>query len=85
MERQAPRVCFALLWGCVLGAATAQGKEGECVRGGRPGPGAAGFPDLGASRSPARLDALNFGDQPGAAQSRSTGVGRARGLRLGRI
>ncbi|KAM8791316.1 ephrin type-A receptor 2 [Rhynchonycteris naso] len=27
MERQAPSACFALLWGCMLGAAAAQGKE----------------------------------------------------------
>lgn len=27
MERRAPRACLALLWGCVLGAAWAQGKE----------------------------------------------------------
>lgn len=42
MERRAPRACLALLWGCVLGAAWAQGKEGELcaprTRGRRPGP-----------------------------------------------
>lgn len=60
MERRVLGVCFALLWGYMLGAATAQGKEGECVRGGRPGSGAAGFPDLGASRSPARLESAQL-------------------------
>lgn len=38
MERRAPRACLALLWGCLLGAAAAQGKEGERARRGRPGP-----------------------------------------------
>lgn len=48
MERLAPRVCLALLWGCVLAAAAAaQGKEGECARG------AAWAPAPRASRSPA--------------------------------
>lgn len=35
MELQAVGFCLALLWGCALGAAAAQGKEGECLRGGR--------------------------------------------------
>lgn len=33
--RAAGFCCLALLWGCALAAAAAQGKEGECPRGGR--------------------------------------------------
>lgn len=77
MERRAPRAGLALLLGCLLAAAAAaQGKEGECARGARPGPGG---PTPGAPRlpEPARLDARDFGNRPGAAQSRHPGVGRA--------
>lgn len=35
MELRAAGFCLALLWGCALAAAAAQGKEGECLRGGR--------------------------------------------------
>lgn len=35
MELRAASFCLALLWGCSLAAAAAQGKEGECLRGGR--------------------------------------------------
>lgn len=31
MERRRPRTCLALLWGCMLVATAAQGKEGEFV------------------------------------------------------
>lgn len=52
MERWAPRACLALLWGCTLGAAAAQGKEGECARGGRPSPPNPGGPTTGLTRLP---------------------------------
>lgn len=35
MELRAVGFCLALLWGCALAAAAAQGKEGECLRRGR--------------------------------------------------
>lgn len=35
MELRATGFCLALLWGCALAAAATQGKEGECLRGGR--------------------------------------------------
>lgn len=35
MELRAAGFCLALLWGCALAAAAAQGKEGECLHGGR--------------------------------------------------
>lgn len=35
MELRAVGFCLALLWGCALAAAAAQGKEGECLHGGR--------------------------------------------------
>lgn len=56
MERWAPAASLVLLWGCMLGAAAAEGKEGECVRGGRPGPPSPGgrTPDSRAFRSLAR-------------------------------
>lgn len=52
MERPAPRACLSLLWGCVLGAVAAQGKEGECVPGGRPSPTQPGQPDSPTSAPP---------------------------------
>lgn len=39
MERRRPRTCLALLWGCVLVATAAQGKEGEFVCAAAPQPG----------------------------------------------
>lgn len=38
MELRAVGFCLALLWGCALAAAAAQGKEGECLRGRWPQP-----------------------------------------------
>lgn len=32
MKLRAAGFCLALLWGCALAAAAAQGKEGECLR-----------------------------------------------------
>lgn len=77
MELWAARACFALLWGCALAPATAaQGKEGECARRLAPWP-----PGPSAPQGPARLHPRNFGNRPGAAQSRRAGVWRAHGLR----
>lgn len=52
MEHRAPRAYLALLWGWLLGAAAAQGMEGECARGGRPGPAQPGRPDRRTSAPP---------------------------------
>lgn len=58
MERRAPRAYLALLWGWLLGAAAAQGKEGGCARGGRPGPTQPGRPDYRTSEPPGARRAL---------------------------
>lgn len=85
MEHRAPRAYLALLWGWLLGAAAAQGMEGECARGGRPGPAQPGRPDRRTSAPP----------EPGAPLRvrlwkptwrrpvRRAEVGRATGLRSG--
>lgn len=81
MERPAPRACLSLLWGCVLGAFAAQGKEGECVRGRRPSPTQSRQP----APQPRRLP------DPGAPRRAQLWKrtwrrsAPARGLRLGRI
>lgn len=88
MERRAARAFLALLWGCALLAAAAQGKEGECARGGRlPDPAQprdAGsvrprcLPEPRAPGPPRNLE----GDLV-PSRSLRTGVRRARGLSRG--
>lgn len=62
MELRTAGFCLALLWGCSLAAAAAQGKEGECLRGGgsQQGPPAPGTrvlaPRAPLQRSPLETD-----------------------------
>lgn len=84
MELRATGFCLALLWGCALAAAAAQGKEGECLRSGRSqqGPRATG---PGALEPHASLRDVPLETDLWLLGSRHAGFGGARGLRSGTI
>lgn len=81
MERRRPRTCLALLWGCVLAAAAAQGKEGESVRAAaapaRPGPPAS--PAAAPPRAPCAPPRATLETDPAPPSPGAPGFGRRAG------
>lgn len=84
MELRATGFCLALLWGCALAAAAAQGKEGECLRGGRSQQGPRAMGPRALEPHASLRDVLLETDL-WLLGSRRAGFGRARGLRSGTI